>query len=244
MDGKSAIALEICVDSASGLATAARAGADRVELCSALSLGGLTPGPGLISAARRTGIPCHAMIRPRSGDFVFEIADLMTCLADVRAMRAAGLAGVVIGASRADSRLDLRALDALVAAAGPMEVTLHRAFDLTPDPYKALEEAIDLGVARILTSGQAPTAAEGAPLLARLVQRAAGRIEVMAGGGVNARNARLLTATGADALHASCGVRVPLRQPVERIGLSPIRQTNAKNIAALRAAMTEGQGMI
>ncbi len=229
--------LEICVDSAEGLAVAGSAGADRVELCAALPLGGLTPGPGLIAAARAAQVPCHAMIRPRPGDFLFEGADLRACLDDIAAIRAAGLAGVVIGAAGADGQLNLPALEKLIAAAGPMQVTLHRVFDLTPDPFEALEQAVGLGIARILTSGQAPTAPDGLALLSDLARHAAGRIEIMAGGGVQAGNAQALLETGVDALHASCSAPAPLRQPAERIGITPCRQTDKDSILALRAAM-------
>ena len=230
--------LEICVDSAAGLAVAAGSGADRVELCSALPLGGLTPGPGLLAGARDGDVPCHAMIRPCPGDFLFEGADFDACLADVGAVRAAGLAGVVIGVANADSTLNLKALEVLRAAAGPMQVTLHRVFDLVPDPFTALEQAIDLGITRILTGGRKTVASAGTALLAELVRRAGGRIEIMAGGGVTAANASQLMGAGVDALHASCSVQAPLRQPAGQIGIAPCRETNADMIAALRAAMT------
>jgi copper homeostasis protein len=239
MTRAAAVPLEICVDSAVGLAVAAGAGVDRVELCAALPLGGLTPGPGLIAAAQAARVPCHAMIRPRPGDFVFSGADLDACIADVAAMRAAGLAGVVIGVAREDSTLDVPALAALIDAAGPMEVTLHRVFDLVPDPFAALEQAIALGCARILTSGRESSAADGVVLIGDLVRRAAGRIQIMAGGGLTAATAPLLLASGVDALHASCSTQAPLRQPVGRIGIAPHGETNAEKIAALRAAMTK-----
>ncbi|MDV7141446.1 copper homeostasis protein CutC [Tropicimonas sp. TH_r6] len=236
--------LEICVDSAEGLAVAESAGADRVELCAALPLGGLTPGPGLIAAARAAQVPCHAMIRPRPGDFLFEDADLRSCLDDIAAIRAAGLAGVVIGAAGPDARLDLRALEAMITAAGPMQVTLHRVFDLTPDPFEALEQAIGLGITRILTSGQAPAAPDGIALLKALAQRADRRIEIMAGGGVMAEAAAALIATGVNALHSSCSTPAPLRQPAERIGIAPSRDTNKNSILALRAAMRTSEEVV
>ncbi len=237
LDSGTSLPLEICVDSAAGLAKAARAGADRVELCSSLPLGGLTPGPGLLASAAEIGIPSHAMIRPRPGDFLYEDADLRACLFDIAHMRAAGLAGVVIGAAGRDARLDLVALRAMVAAAGPLHVTLHRVFDLTPDPFEALEQAVELGIDRILTSGQAASAPEGQALIGALVERAAGRIEIMAGGGVTPETAAGLMACGVDALHASCALPVPPCQPVERIGIAPCRQTDENTIARLRAAM-------
>ena len=195
--------LEVCVDNAEALALAVQAGADRIELCAALALDGLTPGPGLIAQAAALDLPVVAMIRPRGGDFRFGGADLDTALADIAAIRSAGLSGIVIGATRADGRLDEPAMARMAAAAGGLQVTLHRAFDLSPDPETALEQAIGLGISRILTSGGAARAIDGADRLARLVRAARGRIEIMAGGGVRAADAGPLLATGVNALHGS-----------------------------------------
>lgn len=195
--------IEVCVDTPEGLGIAARAGVDRIELCAALALDGLTPGPGLVALAARAGVPVLAIIRPRAGDFVFGPEDRAAALADIAHMRAAGLAGVVLGASMPDGRLDTDTLAEMVAAAAGLDLTLHRAFDVTPDPFAALEEAIALGFARILTSGQARTAREGADLIARLVGAARGRIQIMAGAGVRSDDAARLAATGAGALHGS-----------------------------------------
>lgn len=243
MTSAAAIPVEVCVDSAADLAVAAAAGADRVELCAALPLGGLTPGPGLIAAAAGADVPCHAMIRPRPGDFVFEGADLKACLDDIDAVRSAGLAGVVVGVARADSTLDVAALAALVEAAGPLEVTLHRVFDLVPDPFAALEQAVELGIARILTSGRQTAAEDGVALISELVRAASGRIQIMAGGGVSAGNAAVLMAAGVDALHASCSIEAPLRQPVGRIGIAPHGETNADKVAALLAAARKSEAV-
>lgn len=234
----SSLPLEICVETPAGLAVAATAGADRVELCSALALGGLTPGAGLLAAAAATDLSCHAMIRPRGGDFILDEADLAACLADIAAVRGAGLAGVVLGAALPDGTLDEASVARMKEAAGPLEVTLHRVFDLTPDPEAALETAIGLGITRILTSGQAAAAPEGVEVLRRLVSRAAGRIEIMAGGGVTPEAAPALIGAGVDALHASCGVARPARGGVARIGIPETqKETDAGAIAALRQAM-------
>ena len=228
------IALEICVDTPDGLAVAARAGADRCELCAALDLGGLTPGPGLIAAGARAGVPVHARIRPRAGDFIATEADLLAMIADIAAIRAAGLAGVVIGVATGAGALDIAALEPLVRAAGPLEVTLHRVIDLAPDPLAALEAAIGLGIGRILTSGGAPAAPDGAERIARMVRQAAGRIEIMAGGGVTPASVPALLATGVDALHASCAVS----SGGEGFGFGRTRRTDAGRITALKRAMT------
>jgi copper homeostasis protein len=195
--------IEICVDSPAGLAAAVAARPDRIELCAALALDGLTPGPGLVRMAAGAGVPVMAMIRPRAGDFVFGAEDRTAALADIEHIRSTGLAGVVLGASLPDGRLDLTTLGAFIAESAGLDLTLHRAFDVTPDPFDALEEAVDLGFSRILTSGQARTAPEGAELLARLVEAARGRIAIMAGAGIRAAQAHALAATGVPALHGS-----------------------------------------
>lgn len=207
--------IEICVDSPAGLEAAFAARPDRIELCSALALDGLTPGPGLVRMASAAGVPVLAMIRPRAGNFVFGAADRVAALADIEHMRAAGLAGVVLGASLPDGRLDTGTLAIMMKYCKGMDLTLHRAFDVTPDPFAALEQAIDLGFSRILTSGQAPTAPEGAPLLAQLVRAARGRIAIMAGAGVRAEHAAALAATGVRALHGSFRGADGLPDPAE-----------------------------
>lgn len=214
-----------------------------MELCSALDLGGLTPGPGLIAAAARASCQCLAMIRPRGGDFVFDESHVGICLDDIAAVRSEGLAGVVIGASLPDGTLDSDALARMVEAAGPLDVTLHRAFDLVPDAGAALETAAALGIRRILTSGQAASAPQGIETIRRLVEQARGRIEIMAGGGVTPEAAPLLLASGVDALHASCGRAVPARQQAtQRIGIDGTqRETDAAAITALRHAMRRAE---
>lgn len=204
--------LEICVDDLDDAWAAVEAGADRIELCAALALGGLTPSPGAMLEAAALPVPVHAMIRPRTGDYVFDARARAVMERELEAVHAAGLAGVVVGASRPDGSLDRAVLEPLCARARALElsVTLHRAFDLTPDPLRALELAVELGCARILSSGQASAALDGAPVLARMVEAAAGRVAIMAGAGVNARTVdALLDQVWPDELHASCKVRVP-----------------------------------
>lgn len=204
------ILLEVCVDSPQGLAAAIAGGADRIELCSALNVGGLTPSPGLLALAARAPVPVYAMIRPRAGDFVFGTDDEAAMLADIDAVRIAGLAGVVVGASRRDNTLDLSLLTRLTNRAAGLGITLHRAFDLVPDVFEALEQAADLGVERVLTSGLEISAPDGVDLLARLVERARGRLSIMPGSGVNLANVeRIVRETGAREIHSSC------RRPLE-----------------------------
>lgn len=232
--------LEVCVDTPDGLAAALQGGADRIELCSALDLGGLTPTPGLIAAARTASVPVRMMIRPRAGGFVTSAADRAAMVAEIDAARAAGLEGVVLGASRPDGTLDAETLAELVAAARGLGLTLHRAIDRTPDPLAALETAIGLGFDCVLTSGGATRATEGVAMLRQLQTRAAGRIVVMAGGGVTADNAAALrAATGVTWLHGSA--RAPIAADAADIafGFSAAapRDTDAATVRALKRAL-------
>ena len=233
--------LEICIDSAQGLLAALDGGADRIELCSALSVGGLTPPPSLLAMAQRAPVPVRAMIRPRDGDFVYSEDDLAQMIADIDAVREAGLDGVVFGACHEGGALDDSALQRLIAATGPLGKTLHRAFDLTPDPFAALETAITFGFDTILTSGMAPSALDGAGLIAELVSRAEGRIEIMAGAGLDPDNtAELLKRTGVRIVHGS-GARVEQEYGPDITGFGFAanalkRVTHAPTVAALKAA--------
>jgi copper homeostasis protein len=169
-----AILLEVCVDTAEGLEAAIAGGADRIELCSSLGEGGLTPSAGLMALAGRQGVPVRAMIRPRAGDFTFDAAEVAVMCGDIRAARDAGLAGVVIGALDAAGALDRAVLEGLMAAASGMGVTLHRAVDLLPSPREAVEVARALGIDTILTSGGALKAPEGSDEIGDGTARRAG----------------------------------------------------------------------
>lgn len=233
--------LEICVDDAAGLAAAIAGGADRIELCSALSVGGLTPSAGFMRLAATAPIPVHALIRPRPGDFRHGPEEVDIMRRDIAMARDAGLAGVVIGASDEDGRLDEQALRALVAEADGMAMTLHRAFDLAPDLFEALETAIGLGIRRILTSGGRPTGLEGLENLAALAAKAGDRLSIMPGGGVRAECAdRFLAIEGIFELHASCS-KLP-DSPDQRLAefgfIRPdSRETDMEAVRALKAAM-------
>ncbi len=209
-----ALAVEIAVQDPAGVRIALEAGADRIELCSALGVGGLTPSAGLIATAvalaRQAGRDrfVHVLVRPRAGGFVYTDDELGLCVADVIAAREAGAAGVVVGALTADGAIDRGAVEAFVAVAGPLEVTFHRAMDIVEDPLATVDALVDLGVARILSSGAAPRSIEGAEALAALVARAAGRIQVMAGGGVAVADIAGLAGAGVDAVHLSARTTV------------------------------------
>jgi copper homeostasis protein len=213
------ILLEVCVDTPAGLAAAIAGGADRIELCAALALQGLTPAPGLMAQAASAPIPIYPMIRPRNGDFTYDAGDLDAMRRDIDAVRAYGLAGVVIGANRPDGELDLEVLGKLVEHSKGLGMSLHRSFDLVPDQAKALEVAIDLGFERVLTSGGALTAQAGAEKIAALVQQAAGRIGILAGAGVRPSNvAELVRQTGVREVHGSFGGPVPGADPASKLG--------------------------
>lgn len=183
--------IEICVTNLASVLAARRAGAHRIELCAALDVGGVTPSIGLIRAAVQVGqVPVHVLIRAREGDFCYTDQEVAVMIDDIQACREAGAQGVVIGALHRDGRLHLPQLRALHEAAGPLHVTCHRAFDSTPDPFAALEQLIDLGIRRVLTSGQAETAYAGRFLLQKLVEHSAGRVAVMPGAGISAANIR------------------------------------------------------
>ncbi len=197
--------LEICAGDLASAQAAARGGAQRIELCAALALDGLTPSAGMIQAARRIeGIKLHVLIRPREGDFVYDDAEAEVMLRDIGLARQLGADGVVIGALTPDGDIDLPLCRRLVEAAQGMQVTFHRAFDHCRAPLSALEAVIALGCMRLLTSGQAPTAEAGIPLLRQLVRQADDRLIVMPGAGVTPANARLiLDATDATEIHGS-----------------------------------------
>jgi copper homeostasis protein len=195
---------EICIDSADAAVAAEQGGADRVELCYALFDGGLTPSIGTVETAVNSvsRIRVHVIVRPRPGDFIYSPREVETMVRDVRAAVAAGAHGIVIGALTAEGDIDIEATRRLIEAAGDASITFHRAFDMVRDPFGALEQLVELGVHRVLTSGQESSVLEGAPLIAELVKRAGDRIVVMAGGGINERNiARILDETGVGELH-------------------------------------------
>lgn len=233
--------LEICVDSLEGLQSAIEGGADRIELCSALAVGGLTPTPGLMAAAGRCDIPVYAMIRPHPGDFVFSAQDVESMYVDIDSARSVGLAGVVLGANRDDGTLDEDSLEALVQHAGGMGLTLHRAIDLVPDIDRAVQTAIALGFERILTSGGAKTALDGLDTLARMVELAGDRISIMPGAGITPANAAaILHRLEVVELHASASkVRQANQSKLIDLGFLPEgrKMTDADTVAALKAVM-------
>ena len=195
--------IEAFVNSERSARAAEQAGADRLELCGP-GEGGLTPSPALLEAVMATArVPVHVMIRPREGGFVYSAAELSLMREGIVAAKAAGATGVVFGVLGADGVLDAAEMGELVALARPLRVGCHRAFDRTPDPDAALDTLLELGVDLVLTSGHAPTALDGAATLARHVERAAGRIVILAGGTVRTENVHaLVERSGVRELHA------------------------------------------
>jgi copper homeostasis protein len=197
--------LEACVDSIEGALAAEAGGADRIELCAALSEGGLTPSAGTIAVARqRVAIAAHLMIRPRGGDFLYTDVEFASMQRDVEMAKRLGAAGIVLGLLLPDGSIDLARTRQLTEQARPLSVTFHRAFDMTNDPEKALTDLIALGIDRVLTSGHAPTAAEGIDLLTKLVKQAGDKLAVMPGGGIDETSlAKILKTTGASEIHVT-----------------------------------------
>lgn len=208
------IIFELCVETLQACLAARDGGADRIELCSALSEDGLTPSHGLIHAAvELTGLPVHVLIRPRPGDFVYSDEEFSLMREDITHARTLGAAGVVIGIQRADGTVDSERTRELVELATPLEVTFHRAFDLTPSLDTALEDVIAAGCHRLLSSGGQANAVAGTTKLAHLRKLADGRIEVAAGGGVRIENAlTLVRETGILQLHSSLRRKVQQAQ--------------------------------
>lgn len=214
--------LECCVGSVESAVNAALGGAARVELCSALELGGVTPSRASIKMAReRIDIPLFVLVRPRGGSFHYTPIELDVMKEDVASARRSGADGIVLGALREDGSIDAEQTAGLIEAAAGASTTFHRAFDSTPDPLAALETLCELGVDRVLTSGRAPRAEDGTELLGRLQQAAAGRIGILPGGGINHENCRrIIELTGAGEIHVGSAV-ASAGPPPEAAGLGP-----------------------
>lgn len=199
---------EVCVDNIFSVRNAFNGGADRIELCSALSEGGLTPSVGFLKSARketRPDFPIFVMIRPRGGDFVYDSAEVDIMEEDINNFkRNGGADGFVFGLLTRDKRIDVENCSRLLEAAKPLPVTFHRAFDELDRVDEGLDAIIELGFARLLTSGGAATAEEGVEVISRLVERSNGRLIIMPGSGVMPANLRaILTTTGAKEFHGS-----------------------------------------
>lgn len=242
--------LECCIESVESAISAKIGGASRLELCSGLSGGGITPNINLYKQVGKfCNLPIHVLIRPRFGDFYYTDHEREIIKADVRTFVQEGASGVVIGALNTDGTLDMPFLRELMDLSEGCFVTLHRAFDLCVDPFEALEQAICLGMKAILTSGQQSNAIEGAQLIAQLHKAAAGRINIMAGSGVNSKNVReLAKMTGINSYHLSAKVPVESAMTFRRFELSmgasatdeyTLWHTSKEEVAAVKDILTK-----
>lgn len=242
----SKITLEVIATSPDDCCAIEAGGGDRIELCSALELGGLTPSLGLlIEARRRTRLPIMAMVRPRAGGFCYDEGEFAAMLVDAELLLGHGADGLVFGCLHASGMVDVARTAALVRLAGDRQAVFHRAFDVTPDPFAALDVLAGLGVTRVLSSGQSPSALEGAANLRAYRAHAGDRLQILPGGGINLANVEdVLRLIGADQVHASLsGVAVDsstAANPSLRFGLaSPppedrVRVTDGASVAAMR----------
>jgi copper homeostasis protein len=216
----SKLTIEVCVDSVESAMAAERGGADRVELCDNLLEGGTTPSAGAIAIAReRLGIKLHVIIRPRGGDFCYSEIEFAVMRHDVALAKQLGADGVVIGILTSEGEIDIERTRELIELARPLSVTFHRAFDMSRDPYRALDDLIGLGVERILTSGQEPSVLEGLDLIAELVQIAGERVIIMPGGGTERNIKKVVQRSGVREVHVTgtTSVESPMRFRNQRI---------------------------
>jgi copper homeostasis protein len=242
-----AMDLEICVDSAESAIGADKGGADRIELCSALSEGGITPSAGLIRAVRAAvSLDVRVIIRPRGGDFVYSELELDVMRRDILEAKSLGVNGIVLGVLTVDRVVDRVRTQQLVEVARPLPVTFHRAFDVCTDKDRALEDVITCGADRILTSGGESDAICGSSTIARLHKRAAGRIRIMAGVGISTGNVRdLVLSTGVRDIHTSMDVKVqcPAYEGGVEFDFHPVEFSRwlvrEEDVRALKAAMNE-----
>ena len=196
--------VEAAVETLGDALAAKRAGADRIELCANLGVGGTTPSAGLIaSVVQQVNHSVFVMIRPRGGDFVYAADEIDAMIEDIDRARPLGIAGIVTGALRSDGSVDVESMRRLMSPAAGLPVTFHRAFDVVANRTEALEQVIDLGASRVLTSGGAATALEGAVAIAMLVDQAGERLSIVAGGKIREQNARdVIARTGVREVHA------------------------------------------
>jgi copper homeostasis protein len=222
---RAAVVVEACVDAIDAALEAERGGAGRLELCGELLQGGVTPSAGLTAAVRdRVDIPLFVLVRPRTGDFLYTDDELDVMQRDIEQMKALGVDGIAIGALTAEGDVDEALMRSLIALARPMSVTFHRAFDLARDQDTALESLVALGVDRVLTSGGAATAMEGAASITRMVQRAGDRMIVMAGGSITRANvAEVIAASGVREVHVRGAARVESAMTHRRDGVGVSR---------------------
>lgn len=236
MSARRRVLVEACVDAIDSAMEAEWGGADRIELCGELLQGGVTPSHGLIEAVwDQISVPLFVLIRPRTGDFLYTSDELDVMERDIRVARALHVDGIVAGALTTEGDVDVAAMRCILDAARPMEVTFHRAFDFTRDQDMALEALLELEVDRVLTSGGAPTAVQGAEHLARLNLRAGSDLTVMAGGGITAANvSEVVRRSGVREVHLRAAERVP----------SAMRHRRHDTLLARRAPLVDDERVV
>ena len=196
--------VEVCANSFESAINAEKAGAQRIELCSELAVGGITPSFGLIKkVVEKLSIPVFVLIRPRSGNFTYSNADFEIMKNDIQLCKDLGCAGIVSGVLYADNTIDIVRTKELFQLSNPLQFTFHRAFDWVPNPKEALEQLIQLKINRVLTSGQQESSQKGITLLKKLQERAINRITVLPGGGINLNNAKMFKDAGFSEIHLS-----------------------------------------
>ncbi len=249
------LVVEVCVDSLESAVAAERGGAKRVELCSGLPEGGITPSAGLIATARqRVSIGLQVMIRPRAGDFCYTVDAFNVMRRDVLMAKQLGANGGVLGILDLDGKVDVHRTRQLVDLAKPLKTTYHRAFDMSVDLKQSLEQVVEASADRVLTSGGSETALEGAPMLRSLVEAAGGRVIVMACGGIDDKNIQtVLEQTGVREIHV--GLRTPIQSPMrhrnDHISMGSLKNSEYQRFVVmedrvnrlLRAASERGAGI-
>lgn len=240
LESGSSVKLEIAVQDIAGISAAADHGADRAELCQALAVGGLTPTVAMVERSVAEGLPAHPLIRPRAGGYEYSAAEVSAMVRDVEVLLEGGAEGVVVGALT-ENTLDSAALETLVHAAQGRPVVVHRCVDVLlatgAEPAHLVEELIDLGVSGVLTSGGAPRAVEGTASIAALSREAAGRLEIVAGGGVRVEDVPVLVRAGADVVHLSAGTTASAGNSGPGGVADTYATTDPDTVAAVRAAV-------
>jgi copper homeostasis protein len=245
----STISIEVVAYNLHSVAAAIRAGADRVELCASPDEGGTTPAYGIIAQARKLcPLDLYVMIRPRGGDFLYSSYEYNAMMQDIGQCQRLSVDGLVFGILLENGSIDIERCKALIEKAKPLKTTCHRAFDMTRDPFQALEDCIAVGFDRILTSGQMQSVEDGSELIAKLIRQADGRIKIMPGSGINDKNAtRIIEATGAKEVHLSAGTfinsgMIYLNQEIQSMGNATaseykIRSVNEEMIRNIRESL-------
>ena len=226
--------LEICANSFDSAFNAEKAGADRIELCSELSIGGITPSYGVLKkVTSELKIPVHVLIRPRSGDFTYTKDEFDIIKENIKICKELGVSGIVTGILNKDNTIDFQRTQELIELSKPLHFAFHRAFDCVPNPNKSLQKLIDLGVRTILTSGQKPKAENGIELLKKLQQIAGEKLTILAGGGVNPKNVRAFKEAGLKAVHASASIITQANEEDSYFGKTPQTVSDLKTIRDL-----------